>query len=174
MGDIGKRPSTDWTIMTSITRKIDDIIQEYGSWENFQSSLNKDKMGQIQTDIIEGNKLIADFNDYLERAEKEKSPYLYAMKHAYEHGNLKYHESWDWLMPVVEKISEMHIDRYIPRIEIVANRYVTLNSPNQPLTTFSVAKHGLITATWQAVVAFIQWYNQQSVREVTVQTTKPE
>jgi hypothetical protein len=54
-------------------------------------------------DVNEMNKVIAEFMNYPESG-KDKDPYYYAMKHAYENGNMRYHSDWSWLMPVVERI----------------------------------------------------------------------
>ena len=53
--------------------------------------------------IEEGNKLIAKFMDL---DIKEDLVYLNEME-ACKIQNLEYHESWDWLMPVVDKIDEV-------------------------------------------------------------------
>jgi hypothetical protein len=87
---------------------------------------------------------------------------------------LKYHESWDWLMPVVEKIAQ-HVyetypdhngyketvahDRAYPRtfgmIDNEGRWMVRIN--RMPLEQ----EETLIKATYQAVVEFIKYYNQQ-------------
>jgi len=58
-------------------------------------------------DIIENNCLIAEFmgvnvGEYT--TYEEESPTQYAP------GDLKYHESWDWLMPVCHKIALMNCE----------------------------------------------------------------
>ncbi len=61
-------------------------------------------METTKPSIEDMNRVIADFMDYLKLNKKKEDPYLYAMKHAYDYGNLKYHSSWDWLIPVWEKL----------------------------------------------------------------------
>jgi len=60
---------------------------------------------------------------------------------------LNYNKSWDWLMPVVEKI--------VPPVgwPIDGIKYQT-NVMNQ-------LQYAKIEATYKAVVEFIKWYNQQ-------------
>ncbi len=53
----------------------------------------------------------------------------------------KYNQSWDWLMPVVEKISGLHLNDYVTTL---------------PLSTDIKTAH-------KAVVEFIKWYNQQKL-----------
>ena len=65
---------------------------------------------------------------------------------------LHYNTSWDWLMPVVEKIerdSTVRIDN--DTVFILSKGYSTL-------TQFNDNK---INMVYNAVVEFIKWYNQQ-------------
>lgn len=80
--------------------------------------------------------------------------------------NTPYHNDWNWLMPVIEKISLMQIeyedatlsDTYYPRTfgmlnEETGNRMVRFND----CAVFEAKK--LIDAAWLAVVDFVKWYN---------------
>jgi hypothetical protein len=87
--------------------------------------------------------------------------------------DFKYHTSWDWLMPVVEKISTIQFtdESWIgsepyqnyawPRTfgmrDEEGNYMVRFNA--SPLHTAST----LIEAVWLAVVDFIKWDNQQNL-----------
>lgn len=83
----------------------------------------------------------------------------------------KYHTSWDWLMPVVEKIEwglgngenfwikVSKIDgehSYIPYV------YYSGHDNGKP---FDITLHNYfeskLDATYQAVIQFIEWYNKQ-------------
>ena len=79
----------------------------------------------------ENNKLIAEFMEYPELGTEGDFSYL------------KYHTSWDWLMPVVESIFERLDSRDDSANEI---------------------KKGMLVCsrdnTYKAVVEFIKWYNQ--------------
>lgn len=77
----------------------------------------------------------------------------------------QYHISWDWLMPVVEKIQSIDItpapryDSY--RIEIVVQGYVKIQGTGMPRIFKNVSiEGGLINAVYAAVLQFIIWYNQ--------------
>jgi len=126
----------------------------------------------------EGNKLIAEFmggklqnignGDYYDGAYLDTIP-------AWEEGgsivmwkgqrdcvspnDLSYHLSFDWLMPVVEKIEA---DRKY-RVPMVWN-CCDVNDATDGYSNI-VEITGMptkIEAVWQAVVQFIEWYNKQS------------
>lgn len=70
-----------------------------------------------------------------------------------------YSVSWDWLMPVVEKIDKMMPEIKIPEDlktledgDHLANHYMEVVA--LPLSTH-------ISEVYQAVVEFIKWYNNQ-------------
>lgn len=83
------------------------------------------------TEVVDGKKLWT-FKD------KEGESYSYASH------ELEYHSSWDWLMPVVEKIKLLTStqNEYYGRI---INALFTVDINN----------------VYKAVVEFIKWYNQQ-------------
>ncbi len=62
-------------------------------------------------------------------------------KHYYEPSKMKYHTSWDWLMPVINKI--INTDTLAQRRQ---NVYGSI-TPD-------------ISKSYKAVVEFIKWYNQ--------------
>jgi hypothetical protein len=99
--------------------------------------------------ILTGNKLIAEF-----------------MKTTYEQqkntcGVVLYEVSWDWLMPVVEKIEETNF------IKIVG-KYCGINKTSANSFNNWVATEGIsfmnpkskIESTYKAVVKFIKWHNK--------------
>jgi len=70
--------------------------------------------------------------------------------------NFNYETSWDWLMPVVEKIEKegYEVDIYSNKCEMATNFGSTLLNP------ILYDKGSKIESTWLACVQFIQWYNQ--------------
>ena len=86
-----------------------------------------------KSEIIEGDKLIAEFM-------REKAT-----------GG--YHQSWDWLMPVVEKIWNMQGHR-TSIFYFEPEEGVTIYGNNESVNN--------ITDCWCAVVEFIKWYNTQN------------
>lgn len=71
--------------------------------------------------------------------------------------DLKYHTSWDWLMPVVEKIEDNGAVTVIKngcKIETLDNEFTTCGE-----TT--------LISVYAAVVQFINWYNEQQLTQIT-------
>lgn len=103
------------------------------------------------------NESIALFMELPSREEEWRKPYptLTFIRDSicYPIHSIKYHSSWDWLMPVVEKIESMSNDVriYTGHTTITANGYPVCQ-------VVDVLK---INATCQAVYQFIQWYNKQ-------------
>jgi hypothetical protein len=110
-----------------------------------------------QQEIIEGNKLIAEFMGGIFET---NLPFTHT-KHGWidtpandgkqiaQDYDLKYHSSWDWLMPVIKKIHELDIS--IDNEVGSARQYNVVGSSIGPVT---------IESTWQACVEFIKYYNQ--------------
>lgn len=79
---------------------------------------------------------------------------------------LKYHTSWDWLMPVVEKIEEIgfmvttmgttkSIGKH--RCVISSDPYVRKGENH----VIFIEEETRFQAAYQAVIQFIKWYNKQ-------------
>lgn len=111
-----------------------------------------------QEEITQGNKLIALFMGFTERTDlttngmplyqrsPEKGQTMTACYSAQEHEEfvqLQYHSSWDWIMPVIHKISDLkEVD--IERKRIMQN-------------TLSTAH---LDTVYSFVIGFIKWYNE--------------
>ena len=102
---------------------------------------------------MENNKLIAEFMDletpngvYYEHLTKDghRSKLTHFML-------LEYHESWDWLMPVVEKCLEKH-NNLIDGRDVIDTSYPSIAQALQVVS---------LKETYQAVVNFIKTYNNE-------------
>lgn len=101
---------------------------------------------------LEGNKLIAAFMDFDSNGftVTEEAEFPYERKGTAE--DLEYHSSWDWLMPVVEKIALIaeyysgYREEIYDKCGVVLSLHVCVS----------------ITTVWEKVIEFIQWYNTQS------------
>lgn len=77
-------------------------------------------------------------------------------KHYYLPSEMKFHSSWDWLMPVVEKIEGLGYDTEIVyRPDDGGHCFYINDSP-----IFSSQMGGKKEATYTVVVDFIEWYNE--------------
>lgn len=110
-----------------------------------------------QEQIIEGNKLIADSpfsHEGMRESIADDKARGYDDDYCYR--SLKYDSSWDWLMPVVEKIElvkgERRFSSGAPRIHLAGKL--------RSITTIPLGTP--IQDVWLAIVEFITWYNTQS------------
>ena len=115
-------------------------------------------------EIINGNKLIADFMG-LSYCTKYQYEGLYKN---YEHNDricnyneLKYHSDWNWLIEVVKKIEELNNNIYQVdilqegcKISIRCKQFIDKTVSKLPDNTTK------INAVWLAIVEFIKWYNE--------------
>jgi hypothetical protein len=112
-----------------------------------------------QEEIIEGNNLIAQFVE-LDGGYTDKG-YLTVVN---------YHRSWDWLMPVVEKIEAI---RWIPPGGNDENYFrVCIDGDQCSVDRETHNSSGTIVDSWmgdkpkiervyEVVVGFIRWYNKE-------------
>lgn len=132
-------------------------------------------------EIIEGNKLIADFLgcniDASERYSKPWYSEIGGRFFGYE-DCLQFDEKWDWLMPVIEKIEALEVQG-TERTTIDDNTEMTYsfifvingfqctidrdahNGTEQDfLNLYDCRNKNKIESTYKAVIAFIIWYKQ--------------
>lgn len=97
--------------------------------------------------IDQGNKIIAEF-----------------MGMPIEPQNAEYHTSWDWLMPVVEKIETMPDmwSKIIGENKLFQCSIEHFDWSEAILVQSETSK---IIATWEAIVQFITWYNSQTPKQ---------
>lgn len=112
-----------------------------------------------QDKILHGNKVIAEFmGAYYVNDAPEDYPDGYYMNDIDDIPLLPdefyFHSSWDWLMPVVEKIEGLGYGVTIYRKGCHIND-VGLSSAN------GFNHSSKIEQTWKACVEFIEWYNKQ-------------
>lgn len=143
----------------------------------------------MDKEIIEGNKLIAEFMGGKIMPYGNSKPYPKGLPNwalnEYDFDILKvggfdYHSSWDWLMPVVEKIEKIfqwepdkgkyisvdyfsinYSRRYPDYTTITCISICTkLNGAMSEFHDVKTASLSKIESVWLAVVEFIKWYNQ--------------
>lgn len=110
----------------------------------------------MKTNIIEGNKLIAEFMTgethntfYLPEIGQYFNSYgQIEYTETFSPNELKYHSSWDWLMPVVGKCYSM--DEYFKYKEETERQFYPSG----------IELSTKIESVWLACVEFIKWHNQ--------------
>lgn len=108
-------------------------------------------------EILEGNKLIAEFLGY-----DTSKHWWYNLKGglpAIKAENIKYHSSWNELMPIVEKIAK----KYNVRITWMPSAINVTYIERDDVFDDEIASMGGMSAienTWYAVVNFIKWANK--------------
>lgn len=78
--------------------------------------------------------------------------------------DLQYHTSWDWLMPVVEKITTIEDGKF--NVDISTVGMWTCYIKRDDVFEKEISDFGgftpVILNVWKAVVKFIKWYNSNS------------
>jgi len=120
-------------------------------------------------EILEGNKLIAEFLGYIYvpyttgnyggthgwvlknyKLIDKKMPKLFLGRTTKD---LLYHKSWDWLMPCVEKINKINI------LELPSNLGTLKIKVKGSL--YGIGVDNTIEDVWEVVVLFIKTYNEE-------------
>lgn len=126
--------------------------------------LTKEKLSTLTDEILEGNKLIAEFMGMqykqncddrfvAQRTVKGKQKWVILKFIA-----LQYHCNWSWLMPVVEKIEGLGVEFTIRRNFIELQGFVLDKMETYRWNGGSTSESKLISA-WHGVVQFIKYYN---------------
>lgn len=97
-----------------------------------------------EKEIIEGNKLIAKFMKISMVPPRTK---------------FEYHESWEWLMPVIEKIGKDYNVRITWTADALEVTYIDRPDIDDDNSIADFGGFGSITNTWKCAVKFIEWYN---------------
>ena len=112
-----------------------------------------------QEEIL-GNKLIAEFMGIVPIV--ETNGIVYKDTNTGHIMLIKYHSSWDWLMPVVEKIEDGNY------AVIITQNVCTIRACIMGDTTIRAYQNGnyltpntKLSNTWLAVIQFIKWYNEK-------------
>jgi len=138
-----------------------------------------------KTIVSNGNKLIAEFMGKHGEKDQDGTPIFESpngrirwtkqvqLNSFKDLSCLKYHSSWDWLMPVVGKIEGIYEDEStLPRININShycefNLYFENDTPNFnciagciPESPEKIIKKSKLEAVYYVVVEFIKWYNK--------------
>ena len=126
-----------------------------------------------ETEILEGNKLIAEFMGISKQDTFAGKRYIYCIYNNKYSTQLHFNESWDWLMPVVEKIENLEFGKWYMHIqgntvdiedgnEGIGLWDFHINNEDPDFSLFpSNKKLKSVEAVYIAVVEFIKWYNNE-------------
>jgi hypothetical protein len=104
----------------------------------------------MTTEILEGNEKIALFMDLdIENGQVTDGRYECHIS------SMRYDESWEMLIPVVQKIDALWMQYDIGDWRTDGDQYRYLDVISLPIGT-------PIMEVWEKVVRFIDWYNQKS------------
>lgn len=116
-----------------------------------------------EQEIIEGNKLIAEF---MGASFHEDTPMILEKHVVSPAGNaikcadkLRYNSSWDWLMPVVEKIDSLGPYK-VAIIDLTCGINISVAGAEDNIYIDEPAMTKLETVN-RAVIEFIKWHNNQ-------------
>lgn len=120
----------------------------------------------MERTVIVKNELIADFMGY----ERDKWKYFIPehgyistdglWKDMFSSEHLKYHKSWAWVMPVLQRIESIDYDTLISNFQVT----VSTDSKNISNVFIGDAENAVETklqAVYKVVVEFIEWYNRK-------------
>jgi len=121
----------------------------------------------IEEEILEGNKLIAKFLGWEEKSYPTHMRSPFHGQSIWWVGNTTktfgcivgeeyFHDSWEWLMSVIQKIEELG---YFVMINKWTSVYT--GSEGEKISITSVEGNTKILNTWKACISFIEWYNKQ-------------
>jgi len=104
-----------------------------------------------EQEIINGNKLIAEFMqvEVVLNSDNITVYWYYNPEKGYLVHMLKYHSSWDWLMPVVKKIQQLEIKQFDKKKPIM-NALMDVD----------------IESLYNSALWFILWYNKSEIENL--------
>ena len=119
-------------------------------------------------EILEGNKLIAEFiGDYFDTG-LEPSYYI-RYNQEYKLEDSQFHSSWDWIMPVVDKINAMGKAYSFAIFKTYVS--LTVEKGGKVFKDFSFAYSEYITAeqtgkeaAFKLLVKFVKWENENLLK----------
>lgn len=108
------------------------------------------------TEITNGNKLIAEFMRLSQIVETDGI--CFRDTNAKDIHEIKYNSSWDWLMPVVEKIDSMGYNVQISRISCKISKILETEKPIISLACGDISQK--IELCFTSIISFLEWYNK--------------
>jgi hypothetical protein len=124
-------------------------------------------------EILNGNKLIAEFlnvkpnnyGDYEMYGVVEVIEDGENNQHFFRPQDMLFHSSWDWFMPVVDKIESIIFDENNSyNVTIGSTNYCVIQDANgDTIEIVEDSGNTKLETVYKAVVEFIKWYNENKI-----------
>jgi hypothetical protein len=119
----------------------------------------------------EKNELIARFLEFTQKSyvknPEEKDLLWCDNKHGLPVGELKFDQSWDWLMPVLDKIEALGYDTSICTMKgeqlVQMWRKTNWKKATDLIIDDDFGGRTKFETTYDSVVSFIEWYNENEL-----------
>lgn len=118
---------------------------------------------QTPVEVEESNRLIANFMGIRIIDEDVIRPDL----NCFRLSEVGYHKSWDWLMPVINKIERMCNYNNVRYNVLLSEHSLLINPHVTPEVMICEYAEDKLDAAWKTVVKFITWYNMGDVYKPT-------
>lgn len=123
-----------------------------------------------QSEIIEGNRLIAVFHGWKHiPTPKGKGKGYWDFpewkRASWSEESLEYHRSWDWLMPVVDKVESLTVEDGRGPVNFIVSMdstYCVISQGGEGVVA-DYQGDNRMECTYHAILRFIRWYNSQSL-----------
>ena len=109
--------------------------------------------------LIKNNILIAKFmnmettEQYIVPTSIKETRYHWENDTGYSKEELEFNNSWDWLMPVVDKIENLGFQVWIIKHKCIINKF--------PKEIITIEKNNKIDAVYQSIIKLIKWHNKE-------------
>ena len=121
------------------------------------------KYHKKEKNIVENNKLIAEFLGYSQPHPDYPNTTYWYKKDCQPITILLFHSDWSWLMRVVDKIEGFEDENRCAKYNIkIEQCFVEIIENHTSDTIISTDANSKLEAVHNACVEFIQWYNQQN------------
>lgn len=104
------------------------------------------------------NELIAEFIGWKRVSSNSE---IYILPNGENIVGLNFHKSWDWLMPVVEKIEGLYYYGHLTKNTHDGRHYMSFITKDCDTVAYSSPGQTKIESVYKAVVIFIEWHNSQ-------------
>lgn len=140
--------------------KNNKLIAEFDGWATYWNHPYMNKHLKWHQNCFK------DFIRYTQPKQKYYKDYLWELGNnevfAYRRISfLRYNISWDWLMPVIEKIESLQFRFEIAKNEYCIKQFIEGKPYKEILYQYGYSEKSKIERIYLGVIDFIKWYNQK-------------